>query len=428
MAAAIANSQPISGDIERYLKSATIGLWGPFRKQVRDEILAHIEERAWKHEVGGLSLDDARLLAIEELGPPVSIAAGMTGVYLMPTILRKVAISILVGSVGLAIFSGGKILVEHKTLFAECENQTSDTAKNINGDNVPCSSDVPTVDFYQLKEILEPQGAKFETEVVDGKEVPFMVTFPEGPSIVWEFGKWDRGYQTQSGTTESATYQGTNSRDVPVIMLLDKLTETGLPLEVKNWKSPEVQIGTSTFELDGLSDQYKQILFEGIASRSYDFYKYAADKWLTRWEVMSENLMIGKYKTPISTSFKGYAIKVSGDSQNVYVAVAKYLTTIPPYMKADMLAIGKGLPEMSFDERHLEEIRPNINFEALVPSEEGLSVLSGLPYHWVKNFDKTEATYQLDDPDLKAVDAVLYKLGKNYTLEPVDPADISRLN
>ena len=72
-------------ELERYLKAATRGLWGKKKLEVREELEAHILERAHKHELLGLEHQQAISNAIQELGDAREMNRGMNEVHTMPT-------------------------------------------------------------------------------------------------------------------------------------------------------------------------------------------------------------------------------------------------------------------------------------------------------------------------------------------------------
>jgi hypothetical protein len=55
-------------NLATYLKAATRGLWGKKKLEVREELEAHVLERARKHELSGLTREAATSKSIAELG------------------------------------------------------------------------------------------------------------------------------------------------------------------------------------------------------------------------------------------------------------------------------------------------------------------------------------------------------------------------
>jgi hypothetical protein len=69
-------------NLETYLKSATRGLWGKKKLEVREELEAHVLERAHKHELLGLTRENAISKSMQELGNARVINQHMMEVYM----------------------------------------------------------------------------------------------------------------------------------------------------------------------------------------------------------------------------------------------------------------------------------------------------------------------------------------------------------
>lgn len=70
-------------ELEHFLKTATRGLWGNRKLEVREELENHVLERAHKHELLGIAREDAIQKSIQELGDARAINHKMTEVYMM---------------------------------------------------------------------------------------------------------------------------------------------------------------------------------------------------------------------------------------------------------------------------------------------------------------------------------------------------------
>ena len=75
-------------EVEQYLKSATRGLWGRKRQEVREELEAHIQERVVAYRIAGLDEEDATERTLRELGHPREVSAGMAKIYTLPTLFE----------------------------------------------------------------------------------------------------------------------------------------------------------------------------------------------------------------------------------------------------------------------------------------------------------------------------------------------------
>jgi hypothetical protein len=76
-------------NLEHYLNTASRGLWGKRKLEVREELEAHVLERARKHELSGLTREDAISKTLEELGNARAINHKMTEVHTMPKLFRS---------------------------------------------------------------------------------------------------------------------------------------------------------------------------------------------------------------------------------------------------------------------------------------------------------------------------------------------------
>jgi hypothetical protein len=69
--------------LEHFLNRATRGLRGQNRLEVREELEAHVLERAHKHEISGLARDAAIDQAVKELGRPETLALSFQDVHML---------------------------------------------------------------------------------------------------------------------------------------------------------------------------------------------------------------------------------------------------------------------------------------------------------------------------------------------------------
>ena len=76
--------------VERYLSRATRGLWGRRRREVREELQAHVEERTLVHRIGGMDEQGALERALAELGDPSTVQKGMLRLHALPEVVHAV--------------------------------------------------------------------------------------------------------------------------------------------------------------------------------------------------------------------------------------------------------------------------------------------------------------------------------------------------
>jgi hypothetical protein len=82
-------------ELEHYLKTATRGLWGKRKLEVREELAAHVLERARKHELLGLSREDAISKSLSELGPAQVIRSGLQRTYSAKPIFSLISLGLI---------------------------------------------------------------------------------------------------------------------------------------------------------------------------------------------------------------------------------------------------------------------------------------------------------------------------------------------
>ncbi|MBZ9714823.1 permease prefix domain 1-containing protein [Deinococcus multiflagellatus] len=73
---------------DRFLRQATRGLWGQKRREVQLELRGAIEDKVYRHQLCGLSSQDAERAALRDLGRPGAIARDLSRVHSAPAALR----------------------------------------------------------------------------------------------------------------------------------------------------------------------------------------------------------------------------------------------------------------------------------------------------------------------------------------------------
>jgi hypothetical protein len=84
--------------LERYLKQATKGIWGRKKLEVINELRGNIESRVWMLEQQGFENLEALEMALDELGKPSEINAGMVKVHAMPKMLKALVVAAMLSS------------------------------------------------------------------------------------------------------------------------------------------------------------------------------------------------------------------------------------------------------------------------------------------------------------------------------------------
>jgi hypothetical protein len=91
--------------LERYLNLATRGLWGQKKRDVRRELDGNIREMALEFRIAGLNETESIQRALLEFGAPQKVSVGMSNVYLIPSMIRKLALAGVLSSMGVIAFN-----------------------------------------------------------------------------------------------------------------------------------------------------------------------------------------------------------------------------------------------------------------------------------------------------------------------------------
>ncbi|WP_293913843.1 hypothetical protein [Deinococcus sp.] len=88
---------------ERYLKRATLGLWGRRRREAQMELRGIVEDKLWRFEHLGLTPDEAERRALAELGPARAVAGGLSRVHIVPVGVQGALLLGVLGMLGVQV-------------------------------------------------------------------------------------------------------------------------------------------------------------------------------------------------------------------------------------------------------------------------------------------------------------------------------------
>ncbi|MER3482132.1 MAG: hypothetical protein C4332_02160 [Meiothermus sp.] len=94
-------SKQRNGLLERYLRTATRGLRGIHKAQVREELESHVWEKVERLRVLGVPEGEAVRRVLLELGAPEAISRGMFRVHAAPVLAGSSLMLALVASVAI---------------------------------------------------------------------------------------------------------------------------------------------------------------------------------------------------------------------------------------------------------------------------------------------------------------------------------------
>lgn len=163
---------------ERYLTAATRGLWGRRRREIREELEAHLCERVLAHRIGGMT--EAVELALAELGSPQEVNAGMIQLYTLPTVVGSGALALAAASLSVALLTASAAPALPGTFYwpsPECVQALEATSAR---QPSQCFAIHGTfwVNQHSLQQALEPQGVIFKKLFADNTYSAFSVIFP----------------------------------------------------------------------------------------------------------------------------------------------------------------------------------------------------------------------------------------------------------
>ncbi|TSA82433.1 hypothetical protein FNU79_13740 [Deinococcus detaillensis] len=203
---------------ERYLRTATQGLWGRARRELRTELQGHINERMAEFRLGGLSSEDAERQTLRELGTPVRVSGGMLGVHTVPALGKAGALSLLLATTLLTALPQG--LAQVKSIYGSSPN-TGETSY---------------LDFEQLKAAIEKAGGE-----LSGKPDNAVVTVPGAPRAHYPLNTMN--WLGAALVRENKTYLNTD-------LLIGGILSSGADLRILGWKNPTLRAGKANIQLE----------------------------------------------------------------------------------------------------------------------------------------------------------------------------------
>ncbi len=231
----------MNSEVDRYLRKATRGLWGKKKREVREELNAHIQGRVNAYRMAGSSEKEAVQRTIRELGQPGKVSSGMTRLYTLPTAL------------GLGTLILG-LCLSLVLIVSQTSAQTLDSSFSwpspvcLEGkEKETCISNEPWFDLASLKAVLEPQGVTIEETrwglslLFPHSSIPVIIPLPSEVSLrlADEDGKpYPSDYQATSGFYRLSQFLAEVAQDLTV------------PMQVSGWEQLTVKIADVVFEVD----------------------------------------------------------------------------------------------------------------------------------------------------------------------------------
>lgn len=230
--------------LETYLRTATKGLYGRKKLEVKTEIEGNIKELALEYQIAGLSEQQAISQAILDFGEARDLNAGMVKVHTMPKIIKTVLLAGLLSSVALVGVSSSlaEILTSSVGPYPTCPVDVFNYATI--GD---CSSDAAWMRLSDFATDVTKAGGEFAPT-----KTGFIVKFPgdqEIPISLIKSSDFDLG--NNLGTIKGdVQFQKNTETWVKVTEVINTIAEKStLPVQLEGWENPKLQVGKTTLNL-----------------------------------------------------------------------------------------------------------------------------------------------------------------------------------
>lgn len=237
----------MKGDaLERYVQSATRGLYGKKRTQVTRELRGNLEHRMNEFMSFGDSREKAVERALLEFGAAGVVSRGLQEVYIMPILNKWAAAAGLLGIMTFLSLSATASGVQY-TLEAPvpvCERSLAGPLKA----NSCALRGASWLELESLLETLKKQGVKIERTTTKGVASQIKLLFPgqTQPSVVQTLS--DRSAHNPMNF-ELSRFERGGKLFVNTTQFLQALGESRVPLTVSNLKNPKLNISGVKLEL-----------------------------------------------------------------------------------------------------------------------------------------------------------------------------------
>jgi hypothetical protein len=198
-------------ELETYLNTATRGLWGKKKLEVREELENHVLEQARKLELQGFDQTDAIQKVLEQIGPANIVSRGMIGVHTMPNVFRS---TLLIVSLCIGVLATIPSSIAQVATFSGIMSQRN-------------NSDFVWLNLTSLNDTLKQAGVKIANE-----KKGYRLTFPEG----------SRAFVQATSTRKGQPYISTAE-------LIDALEQTKLNIVLSGYNNPSIGIGKTQITL-----------------------------------------------------------------------------------------------------------------------------------------------------------------------------------
>jgi hypothetical protein len=314
--------EQIMTDLERYLRNASKGTYGKTRALIRNELEANIRIRGKELEHHGLSETQAISRALEELGAANHISTGMTGVYTMKTFKKTV----LPLSITAALFAA--------TLpfgIAQIQAVIPNFGKWLIYDK---EERAPFLNLNDLRHDLEKAGVKVQDQMqaINPSEIPqseiIKKPYPEKTrTLSFDLENSSQAIEIKAlpGFSIGADglepqYKANENVYVAFYYLLAKIRLAHVPVTLKGWKNPQLQIDQVSLNLgtDSSSVDARQFYADALTG-AYSLEKDKKPDQLPQ----TSSFMLNEAR---GSQFKRHAIRVKAKTGTVFAVLSNLNT------------------------------------------------------------------------------------------------------
>ncbi len=230
---------------DMYLRRATRGLWGRRRREVREELEAHLSERVLVHQIAGLAEADAVERALSELGRPQEVSVGMTRLYTLPTVVGS-GVTLAAVCVSVAALLSSSVAQPLSASFfwpsPECVAASRQAAEGALPRDCFVYDNSLWLDARALERTLKPQGVGVQNSA------DFLtLSFPNGPTV--QTFKRTGGINIEE-TDGSLSPLATEPNYFSLWGLLEGVaSHSDLSITVSGWDNPTVRIADAIFQV-----------------------------------------------------------------------------------------------------------------------------------------------------------------------------------
>jgi hypothetical protein len=342
--------------LETYLKTATKGLYGRKKLEVKTEIEGNIKELALEYQIAGLSQTQAISQAILDFGEARDLNAGMVKVHTMPKMIKAVLLAGLLSSVALVGVSSSlaEILTSSVGIYKNC---TTDEP-HLDGSCVQPQSWMKLADFTAD---IGKAGGTFKLHTTNSRILSFSVTFAGDHAIDIAYIRLPEKFDPEIAQKHDNWFNKDNEIWVNLSYTLEQIARYSfLDITFEGWENPKLHVGKTILNLKTGNDgtlAYYTYFYSAITDIFYpsSVVTFIIDPPISGVEANRQNRSIRKFKHQIKVNDKPgtiYAVftqvqsKTNGELDRQPVSTG--LISIAPVAADETITVWLNEPTLDF--------------------------------------------------------------------------------